>query len=95
MAKLDEQIGRETENLLLVDPSDLPTLKGILAGWRDDRDRVQVELEGQRVDAANSPELDADAILAELDHLEEHLTADNVALAKAAFGRIFKSITLF
>ncbi|MFO0870364.1 MAG: hypothetical protein U0935_15665 [Pirellulales bacterium] len=37
---------------------------------------------------------DADAILAELDELEQHLTGDSLALAKAAFQRVFESVTL-
>ncbi len=92
---MEQQIARGRQNLLLVDPSDLLPLKEILAGWRDERDRVQAALDAERSKADASPELDEDAILAELDHLEEFLAQDSTALAKAAFGRIFKSITLF
>ncbi|MBX3420749.1 MAG: hypothetical protein KF752_04250 [Pirellulaceae bacterium] len=38
---------------------------------------------------------DADAIIDELDELEEHLTGHSRSLAKAAFQRVFESITLY
>lgn len=47
---------------------------------------MQAALDAERSEAAASPELDEDAILAELHHLEESLTQDKTALAKAAFG---------
>ena len=95
LADLDRQIRRGTENLLLVDAGDIPDLKRILDGWREERDAVQASLEAERTSDAASPELDADGLLAELDHLEEHLASDCVVSAKAAFSRIFKSVKLF
>lgn len=38
---------------------------------------------------------DADAVLAELDELELHLTGDSLPLAKAAFQRVFERISLY
>ena len=73
MANLDRQIARGKENLLLVDAADLPDLKQILDGWREERDETQAALEVERTSNAGSQELDADDVLAQLDHLEEHL----------------------
>jgi hypothetical protein len=56
---------------------------------------VQTQLEAERATERETPELDADRVLAELEELEEHLSADCVLVAKAAFSRIFKSGTLF
>ncbi|MEQ8787074.1 MAG: zinc ribbon domain-containing protein, partial [Pirellulaceae bacterium] len=95
LATLERQISRGTENLLLVDAGDIPGLKQILAGWRNERDAVQAALAAERTGDTGPPELDEDAVLAELGHLEEDLASDCVPLAKAACGRVFKTITLF
>ncbi len=93
IAKLDQQISKGTENLLLMAPADIPAASGMLAHWREVRERVQVELnECQQVEPVP---FDPDAVLAELDQLEEHLTGESVPLAKAAFLRVFERVTLF
>ncbi len=38
---------------------------------------------------------DADAVLAELDELEKHLTGESVPLVRTAFLRVFERVTLF
>jgi len=44
MAKVEQQISRGTENLLLLAPADLPAASALLAKWRNDRDQIQAEL---------------------------------------------------
>ncbi len=95
LADLDRQIARGKQNLLLVEPADVPDLQQILAGWRQERDATQIAIEAERTRDIQSPKLDADDVLAELNHLEQHLTSDCAALAKAAFSRVFKSVTLY
>ncbi|MEQ8789515.1 MAG: zinc ribbon domain-containing protein [Pirellulaceae bacterium] len=95
LTTLERQISRGTEKLLLVDAGDIPELKMVLAGWRDERNAMQAALADEWTSNAEPPELDVDAILAELHHLEEHVASDCVRLAKAACGRVFKTITLF
>jgi hypothetical protein len=38
---------------------------------------------------------DADAIPAELDELEQHLTGESLPQANAAFRRVFESVALY
>ncbi len=95
LAALDRQIAKGKENLLLVDAADVPELTQVLSGWRDERSDVQSQLEAERANEREAPDLDADRVLAELEELEEHLSVDCAPLAKAAFSRLFKSVTLF
>ncbi len=95
LVAFDRRIAKAKENLLLVDSADVPELTQVLSGWRSERADVQAQLDDERAAERGMPELNADHILAELEELETHLTADCVPLAKAAFSRIFKSITLF
>ena len=93
LAKVEQQIARGTENLLLLAPVDIPAASSLLAQWRTRRDELQAELDDD--DATKPTTYDVDAILAELDELEQHLTGDCRLLAKAAFKRVFESVTLF
>jgi len=68
---------------------------GILAAWRDERERLETEIAATNTNGNDELEFDPEAIIAELDHLQEHVTSDNVLLAKAAFQRVFKTVTLF
>ena len=91
MVKLDQQIAKGTENLLLLAPADIPAATALLAQWRTQRDELQAELDN--AEETKPATYDADAILAELDELEQHLTGDSLPLAKAAFQRVFESIS--
>lgn len=93
LAKLDQQIAKGTENVLLLAAADIPAASALLANWRAQRDGLHAELD----DAENSKPaaLDADAILAELDELEQHLAGDSIPLAKAAIQRVFESVSLY
>jgi hypothetical protein len=93
VTKLEQQITKGTENLLLLAPADIPAASALLAQWREERDRVQAELDA--CEEAKPLAFDTDTILAELDELEKHLSGDCVPLAKAAFQRVFESITLY
>ena len=93
ISKLEQQITKGTENLLLLAPADIPAASALLAQWREERDRVQAELDA--CEEAEPLAFDTDTILAELDELEKHLSGDCVPLAKAAFQRVFESITLY
>jgi hypothetical protein len=94
LAKLDRQIAQGTENLLLLAPVHVPAAAQVLAKWRDERNQAQVDLDTLANKKAPD-ELDPDAVIAELQHLEEQLTSDCIPLAKAAFRRVFKSVRLF
>ncbi len=94
LASLDAQIAKGKQNLLLVDAEDMPDLKRILAGWKDDRSVIEKQLADQQ-QPASEPDVDADALIEELNHLEEHQTSNESLLARSAFRRIFKSVTLF
>lgn len=91
--KLEQQIAKGTQNLLLLAPADIPAASALLAEWRQQRDALQSEL-----DHANENQpvtFDADAVLAELDELEQHLTGDSATLAKTAFQRVFEKVSLY
>ncbi len=85
ITKLDLQISKGTENLLLMAPADIPAASDMLARWREERERVQVELDDCQ--QTEPIPFDADIVLAELDELEKHVTGESVLLAKAAFLR--------
>ena len=93
ITKLDLQISKGTENLLLMAPADIPAASDMLARWREERERVQVELDDCQ--QTEPIPFDADIVLAELDELEKHVTGESVPLAKAAFLRVFERVTLF
>lgn len=44
MFKLDQQIAKGTEKLLLLAPVDIPAASSLLAQWRKQRDELQVNL---------------------------------------------------
>lgn len=92
--KLEQQIAQGTENLLLAAPADVPAATKILAKWRKDRDRLMAELADVTAGESRQPRLDANAVMAELDRLEEHLDAGSVPLARSALRRVFKSASL-
>lgn len=93
MLKLDQQIAKGTENLLLLAPVDIPAASSLLAQWRKQRDELQVELDN--VEESKPAKFDVQAILAELDELEQHLTGDCRSLAKAAYQRVFEGVSLY
>lgn len=64
-----------------------------MAQWRTQRDELQAELDN--AEETKPATYDADAILAELDELEQHLTGDSLPLAKEAFQPVFESIALY
>jgi len=93
LAKLDQQVAKGTENLLLLAPADIPAASAMLAQWREQRNAVQADLDALANEKRT--EIDADAVIAELDQLAEHLSSDAVPLAKAAFRRVFKTVKLY
>jgi hypothetical protein len=93
LVKIGQQIAKGTENLLLLAPADLPAASAMLAQWRTQRDGLQTELDS--AETTKPATYDADAILAELDELEQHLTGDSLPLAKAALQRVFESVALY
>ncbi len=93
MAKIEQQIIRGTENLLLLAPVDLPAASGLLAKWRNERDQIQAEMNAAEQSAPIR--FDADAIIAELDEMEQHLAGDSIPLAKTVFQRVFESVSLY
>jgi hypothetical protein len=82
-----------TENLRLLIPADIPTASTLLADWRAQRNMLQSELESDDMDTPVP--FDIDAILAQLDELEQHITGDCIPAAKAAFQRVFESVALY
>ena len=48
LESLDTQITKGKQNLLLVDPEDMPDLKRILAGWKDERSAIEKQLADER-----------------------------------------------
>jgi hypothetical protein len=80
---------------LLVDPDDVPDLKHILAGWKDERTDIERQLAEEEQPAESDAELDPDAVIEELHYLEEHLASNESLLARAAFRRVFKTVTLY
>ena len=91
--KLDLQITKGSENLLLLAPVDIPAASAMLGQWREQRNQLQAELDTEQQDAP-AP-YDVDAIMAELDELGNHITGDSIPLPKAVFHRVFESISLY
>jgi len=81
--------------LLLVDAEDVPDLKRILSDWKDDRAAIAKELAGQARPVDTDADLDADAIIEELHHLEQYLEATESDQARAAMRRIYQTVTLY
>lgn len=92
---LETQIAKGRKNLLLVDPDDVPDLKQILAGWKDERTEIEHQLAEEEQPAESDPDTDPDAVIEELHYLEEHLASNESLTARAAFSRVFKSVTLY
>lgn len=95
LASLDAQITKGKQNLLLVDAEDVPDLKRILSDWKDDRAAIAKELAGEARPVDTDADLDADAIIEELHHLEQYLEATESEQARAAMRRIYKTVTLY
>jgi len=93
MVKIGQQITKGTENLLLLAPADIPAASAMLAQWRTQRDESQAELDN--AEDAKPATYDADAVLAEFDEPEQHLTGESLPLAKAAFQWVFESVALY
>lgn len=93
--RINRKIREGTENRLLASRVDLPIASANLNRWWTDRERLQYEIAGMERGGKSSSELDPDAVIAELDHLEEHLTSESTPLARDAFQRVFESVTLF
>ena len=92
-AKLEQQIGKGTENLLLLAPADIPSASALLAQWREEREELQTQIDTfEEVEPAPFNE---ESVLAELDELEEHLTGASIPLAKTAIRRVFDHVDLY
>ena len=73
----------------------MPDLKRILAGWKDERSDIERQLAEEEQPAESDGDLDPDVVIEELHYLEEHLESNESLLARAAFRRVFKTVTLY
>ena len=68
--KLDEQIGKGNEYLLLLAPADIPAVSKLLAQWREPRNELHVTL--NEATDTHLMAVDADAVMGQLDELDLH-----------------------
>jgi hypothetical protein len=98
LAKLEKQIKRGTENLLLADPEDVPAAQKLLKEWRAEREQLQADLDAQ---SSRAPQLDGPVdLLVEkamdaIRGLQERLSDVAPAKAREGFRQLFESITVF
>lgn len=95
LTALERQIEQGTQNLLLASLADVPAASALLTKWRAQRDRLRVNVDSLTEPAEECTKLDPDAVIGELAHIEEHLASGNAPLARLAFSRVFKAVTLF
>jgi deoxyribodipyrimidine photolyase len=95
LESLDTQITKGTKNLLMVDAEDIPELKAVLSEWKADRATIAKQLADQSQPTDNADEIDADAVIEELNNLEEYLQATDSDQSRVALRRVYKNVTLF
>ena len=66
-----------------------------MAGWKDERTDIEPQLAEEEQPAESDADLDPDVVIEELHYLEEHLASNESLLARAAFRRVFKTVTLY
>jgi site-specific DNA recombinase len=98
LARLEKQIKRGTENLLLIDGEDVPAAQKVLIEWRQERDRLKAQLDAQ--DAA-TPRLDGpvdvlvERAMEQMRELQERISSASPNKSREGFRQLFESITLF
>lgn len=97
IAKVESQIKRGQENLLLADPQDVQACQAMLSTWRATRDELRAAIDAaeslQRRSSDGSNQLVQKA-LRELGRLPERLSAVNSATARDALQAVFARVTL-
>ena len=61
----------------------------------DERSDIERQLAEEEQPAESEGDLDPDAVIEELHYLEQHLASNESLLARAAFRRVFKTVTLY
>ncbi len=92
LAKIERQIERGQQNLLLADPQDVPACQKLLATWRAERSELEASLDalsGQQMTGEHGVEQIADRAMHELRHLHKRMSGGNPATARSAFMEMF------
>ena len=93
---LDKKINKGTENLLLADPSDMAALSGLLNEWRQDRTRLQSELEKAATRPSGRSQDDmARRAVVELTRLRDHLKTGDPMKVRAVVKAMIREVQLW
>lgn len=96
LTAVETKITKGTENLLLASPEDMPEVSAMLARWRQQRGKLQAELEAAAALAAgwSHGEL-ADRAVAEYEKLRQHLCGGAPLEVREVIRCLIDSITLW
>lgn len=92
---LDRKITKGAERLLLIDPEDMADASAALANWRAERRELAAQMERLDQRGDESPEEQADRVVAELEQLRESFASADPETLRAALRSVIESITLF
>ncbi|HEX4147828.1 MAG TPA: zinc ribbon domain-containing protein, partial [Pirellulales bacterium] len=95
IAKLDKQIKRGTENLLLAESEDIPAAQELLREWRQRRKELSQELKARQKGSSGSPEELVERAMQMAMQLRERVSSGNQAVTRNALRQVFRSITIF
>jgi DNA invertase Pin-like site-specific DNA recombinase len=91
VARLDKQINKAKENILLLDSDEVQEANARLRGWKKERDDAQAELERHR---DLSPTTSFENIVKHVERLVEVMAAADPALMRAALREIIDRVEL-
>lgn len=93
---LDAKIAKGTENLLLADPANIPEMSIMLAGWKDERDNLQAELEAAAVNPGGlTPEKLAEKAIGELQNLRRLFHEENPAAVRTVIKALVEEVRIW
>jgi site-specific DNA recombinase len=96
IAALDRKIGKGSENLLLADAANVPELSDLLGRWRQERERLQAELEKAAVSPSGATlEKVARRAIEEIGRLRENLLGGRPAFARNAVKTLVSEVMLW
>ena len=96
IATLDRKITKGNENLLLADPAHVPDLSRLLGQWKEDRAKIQGELEALAHNpSGQTAEEAAKRAVGELRRLRKHFEAADPMKRKSVIRAIVGDITLW
>jgi hypothetical protein len=97
LAEINRKIERGTENLLLADREEMASMREMLAGWRQEREAIQAELQSSNASPVSPKDVNrivAEAC-AELGRLREGIESDDPDLLRAVLTQLVERVDLW